>query len=128
MFPDRIKRVEEQIKIEIALILQQEMKDPRLGWLTVQSTSITRDLRNARIYVSVFDDGETDPKEVIKTLNSAAGFIRKTLGDRVDYKHSPELKFYLDDTPDQAQRLNELLDHAIGKSESESPPEEEEEP
>lgn len=109
MFPNRIRRVEETIKGEIALILQNDLKDPRLSWTTVQHVVVTRDLRHARVYVSVLEHRKDHTDEIVDVLNGAAGFVRRLLGERIRIKFLPELRFYKDDTPSAAQHLEQLF-------------------
>lgn len=118
MFPDRIKRVEESIKAEVGSILQLEMKDPRVQWATVQNVVVSRDLRHARIYVSLLDDKAEHAEDVIEALNSASGFVKRLLAGRIRMKFLPELCFFLDTTPTVAQHIDELYAEARRQAEA----------
>lgn len=106
---DRISRISEEIKREISNIIQNELKDPRLPELvSVVSVNVTRDLRYAKVYVSVF--GSDEQKEnAIEGLKSAAGFIRKEIGNRVKLRYTPEIQFELDNSIEYGAYINKLI-------------------
>ncbi|MEN6372861.1 MAG: 30S ribosome-binding factor RbfA [Armatimonadota bacterium] len=105
----RQERVEELLKVEISEILQREMQDPRLGFVTITDVEITPDLRHARVFVSIMGDDEKK-KTGMKALKSAAGFIRGELGKRVRMRVTPELEFKVDESIDRGVRIFELLE------------------
>ncbi|HTG02084.1 MAG TPA: 30S ribosome-binding factor RbfA [Nitrospirota bacterium] len=102
----RAERVGDQMKEEIADILMRKIKDPRIGFVTVTDVEIADDLRNAKVYVSVYG-GNKD--QTLKGLESAAPFIRSELGKRMRLKFSPELLFRFDDTAERGAHVMELL-------------------
>ena len=107
----REKRVAEEIKEALALILQNDLKDPRLSeaLVTVAAVEVTRDLQTATIHVSVLGD---DPKQgagVLAALEHSKGYIKRQLGQAVVLRLMPELFFRLDTTGAYAARINELL-------------------
>ncbi len=106
---DRISRISEEIKREISNIIQNELKDPRLPELvSVVSVNVTRDLRYAKVYVSVF--GSDEQKEnALEGLRSAAGFIRKEIGHRVKLRYTPEIQFELDNSIEYGAYINKLI-------------------
>ncbi len=90
----RIDRISEEVRHAIDAIIR-EMNDPRIGGTyAVTRADVTRDLRGAKVYVSVLEDDKAD--EMIKALKKAAGFIRRELGARVDLRYTPELLFERD--------------------------------
>jgi ribosome-binding factor A len=104
----RQRRVSELIKEQVGQILQQEVSDPRIGFVTVTDAEVTADLREARVYVSVLGDPE-QAKKSIAGLQRAAGYIRGILGRRVDLRIVPELTFALDRSLERGSRVLELL-------------------
>lgn len=90
----RSLRVAEAIKEEVSEILQQDLKDPRLGFVSVVSVEVTRDISQAKIYVSVYGTAE-EKKESLSGLNSAKGYIRSEIGKRIRLRHVPNLCNYL---------------------------------
>ncbi len=94
---DRMRRVNGHLLEEIAQLLQRGIKDPRIGFVSVTRVETTRDLKNARVYVSVYGE-ETDQAEALQGLSSAAGYIRHQLFQRLSLKTIPTLSFVLDDS------------------------------
>jgi len=109
MIPSRLKRVEEMIKKEVALIIQQEVKDPRISFLTVTSVKVSKDLRNADIYFAIHEETEERIQDSLKALKSAGGFIRRLLGQRIVLRYLPTLKFHYDNSLKIAGRIDSLL-------------------
>lgn len=107
----REKRVAEEIKEALALILQNDLKDPRLGdaLVTVAAVEVTRDLQNATIHVSVLGDDPKQGADVIAALEHSKGFIKRQLSQAVVLRLMPQLFFRLDTTGAYASRINELL-------------------
>jgi ribosome-binding factor A len=100
--------VGEQIKKELSLILQSELKDPRIGFTTVTGVEVTNDLSLARVYLSVMGSDE-QKEETLKALAKAKGFLRSELGRRVRLRHTPELEFRFDASIDYGSRIEALL-------------------
>lgn len=90
-------RVNELLLEEIAQLLQRGIKDPRIGFVSVIRVETTRDLQNARVYVSVYGE-ETDQAEALQGLSSAAGYIRHQLFRSLSLRTIPNLSFVLDDS------------------------------
>ncbi|HQH12004.1 MAG TPA: 30S ribosome-binding factor RbfA [Candidatus Sumerlaeota bacterium] len=127
MIPSRIKRVEEAVKEQIALILQQEVKDPRLNFVTVTAVHVSKDTRNADVFVTAHDESETNIKNILTALESASGFIRRKLGERVTLRLLPALKFHYDKTLSEGMRIDALL-HQLEKEETSDGKRNQEEP
>lgn len=104
----RQERVRELVKTEVSKILQMEIKDPRLGFVTVTDAEVSKDLGHAKIFVSVFGDDEQKRKSMT-ALESAASYVRGELGRRVTMKAIPEISFHLDTSIDHGARIFELL-------------------
>ncbi len=104
----RTQRVAKLLKEEIAQLLQREVKDVRVGSVTVSDVDVTRDLKYATVYVQV--PGDADRKDqALEGLASAAGFMRSRLGRELRVRRIPELRFEVDQTQERAMRIHELL-------------------
>lgn len=106
---ERIHRVEEAIKQEVARILQRELKDPRIGFVTVTRVLVTADLSHATVYFSLLE-GHGDAKKTEAGLESAKGYIRKLLGERLRIRVTPEVHFKSDPSISESIRISQLLD------------------
>jgi ribosome-binding factor A len=102
----RAERVSDQMKQEIADILMRKIKDPRIGFVTVTDVEVADDLRNAKVFVSIYGG---DKAETLKGLESASAFIRAELGKRMRMRFTPELLFRFDATVEQGAHIMELL-------------------
>ncbi len=112
---DRITRISEQVKKEIGRIIKDDLKDPRLpSIVSVISASVTRDLRYARVEVSVLGN-EEDKKNAMEALTSASGFIRREVGRRIKLRHTPEIHFVISDSIEQGIYISKLIDEAVKK-------------
>ncbi len=106
---DRIIRISEEVKKEISSIIQNDIKDPRLpNLVSITSCNVTKDLRYAKVFVSVLGD-EEQKKNAMSALKSAAGFIRRELGHRVQLRYTPEIHFELDTSIEHGIYINKLL-------------------
>jgi len=104
----RADRVGELIKEEISRMLIHDIKDPRIGFITLTRVILSDDLRQAKVYVSIM--GETAEKDAtIKGLMSAKGFIKGELGRRLNLRYVPELIFKLDSSLEYGARISQLL-------------------
>lgn len=109
---DRTDRIGEQIKRELATLIRDEIKDPRVGRLvTILDVRVTRDLSQAKVFFDVMDQDSHAACE--KGLNSAAGFLRHELGHRIKLRNTPALQFIYDDTELRANELSARIDAAI---------------
>jgi len=120
MSSGRMRRVDEAIRQVLADALAGELKDPRVGFITVTDVKTSTDLRHARVYVSVLgDDGR--PSEIaqreasLEGLESAHGFLQGRLASELRLKRTPALGFFYDDTTDRALRVDALIDE-VGPS------------
>lgn len=104
----RNHRVAEQIKKELGSIIQREMKDPRIGFITVTGVEVTNDLSQAKIYISVL--GSIEQKEnSLHALEKAQGFLRSEIGKRIQLRHVPELIFKIDESIEYGNRIESLI-------------------
>lgn len=118
MLHSRKERLEELIHQEVAKIIDQ-LKDPRMGMVTVSEVRLTNDIKLATIYVSILET-ERIP-EIMKTLKQARGYIKKVLASRIVVKFMPDIQFKYDETIQRAARIEQLL-QLIKKEHSESEP------
>lgn len=102
-------RVANAIRREVSNIIQEELKDPRIGFTTVTKVEITPDLKYAKIYYTVLGDEKTRKSTEI-ALRNAKGFIKNLIGDRLKLKFMPELTFKMDKTFEYQERIDKILD------------------
>ena len=110
-FP-RTRRVGEQIQRELAALIRDEIKDPRLAMVSISAVQVSRDFGHAKVYVSVLGD-ETECTESLQVLNHAAGFLRHKLGKLLHIRVIPALHFYHDRSLEEGARLGALINEAI---------------
>ncbi len=112
---DRIDRISEEVKRECANIIR-ELKDPRIPeFLSITNVRVTKDLKFAKIYVSVFQK-DVNCDDVIKGLNNSAGFVRREVSRRVNLRYTPEFTFVLDDGIKQGAYINDIIAKISDKS------------
>ena len=104
----RSTRVGDLLQKEISQIIIQDLKDPRLGFVTVTGVSISDDLKNAKVFVSVLGSRE-EIEQTFDGLNSAKGFIRSCIGKRVKLRYTPELSFLLDESASYGAHIEDLI-------------------
>ncbi len=104
----RLARLRELFKQEVSAILQREMKDPRIGFVSVTDVEVSADLRHVKVFVSILGDREAKA-QTMDALDNAQGFFRKELGRRIRLRYTPEVLFRLDDSIERGARVNQLL-------------------
>lgn len=110
----RTDRVADQLQKELAVLIQREVKDPRLGMVTVSGVEVSRDLGYADVHVTLLgDDTPERIKENLKVLKQAAGFLRGQIAKRIKLRHVPELRFHYDESVVRGQRLSSLIEEAV---------------
>ncbi|WP_392552746.1 30S ribosome-binding factor RbfA [Orbus wheelerorum] len=115
----RPQRVGHELQKEIAIILQREIKDPRLGMVTVSSVELSRDLSYAKVFVTFLNDKEPDVvTQGLKVLNDATGYIRSLVGKAMQLRIIPELKFAYDQSLVEGMRMSNLVTEVINKDEN----------
>ncbi len=113
MAKDRINKINEEVKRELSGIIR-ELKDTRIPMMTsVVAVRVTNDLSYAKVYVSVMGDEEVQ-KKALAGLKSAAGFVRREIGHRLQLRHTPEMVFELDHSIEQGAHINKII-HEISK-------------
>lgn len=105
---DRIDRINQRIKELVSDIILSEVKDPRLGFVTITKVDVSRDLQHAKVFFSVLGNiQQVDAAE--EGLNSARGFIRRLVGQRVRIRYTPEIMFYHDKSLEYSSQIDETL-------------------
>lgn len=106
--PARVRRHAERVRELVASVVRTQIKDPRLGMITITDARITADLRDATVYYTVLGDA-TAQANTAAALESAKGLLRSTVGKALGLRHSPTLTFVLDNVQDQAKHIDDLL-------------------
>jgi ribosome-binding factor A len=106
--PARVRRHAERVRELVALVVRTQIKDPRLGMITITDARITADLREATVFFTVFGDAAAEAGTVA-AMESAKGLLRSTVGKALGLRHSPTLTFVLDNVQDHARHIDELL-------------------
>lgn len=107
----RTDRVGEQIKRELAMLIRNEVKDPRVSMVSILDVEVTKDLSQAKVYFDSLNPSEHEACE--DGLNNASGFLRRELGRLVKLRNTPSLSFIYDDTEQRANDLAHLIDQAV---------------
>jgi ribosome-binding factor A len=103
-----MRRVEEAVRAVLSDAITRQLKDPRVGFVTVTAVRTSPDLRQARVFVSVLGDEETRAAS-LAGLESAIGFLQRRVASELRLKHTPTISFAYDDSVDRSMRINELL-------------------
>jgi len=110
----RSERVSDAIQRELATLIRENVRDPRVGMLSVTDVTVSRDLATAKIYVAFV--GERSQQQIDKgldALNGAAGYLRKLLSSSISLRVTPKLTFFFDESGHRGQRLEALIDFAV---------------
>jgi ribosome-binding factor A len=114
----RRKQVADLIRDEVSEILASEMKDPRLGMVSITRVEMSPDLRYATLLTSVYGD-ESEQQETMQALSGASGYIRRLLAPRLRIRHIPSIRFRLDHSMEHAEQITRALNEIESSSESE---------
>ena len=114
---NRQRRLGQLLKQEISELILREIKDPRIAFVSITSVDLTADLRHAKVLVSVLGN-ERERKSSIAGLRSAAGYIRRELGQRLRLKYVPEIKIEYDNSIEEGTRILSLIDSVVPKEDS----------
>lgn len=104
----RVERVGDLLKEELSELILREVKDPRVGFVTITGVRVSADLRHARVYVVTHETGEGQER-TLEGLQSARGYLRGALGRRLRLKYIPDLSFNIDETLEEGFRIHEIL-------------------
>ena len=114
----RARRVGQQLQREVAMILQREIKDPRIGMVTVSDVDVSGDLQHARVYVTFLNNDAESIETGLKGLSEASGYIRLLLGKAMQLRVVPELRFAYDKTLVEGMRISNLVTNTIRQDEA----------
>ena len=115
----RLARLNEQLKRELAELIRTDVRDPRVGLVTVTAVEVTNDLSLARVYVQVTGDAG-DVSEALEGLSAAAPFLRTALGRELSIRRIPELRFQRDESLEHALRIEKILSDVLPEDDPES--------
>ena len=115
----RSERVSDAVQRELASLIRQHVRDPRVGMLSVTDVTVTRDLAIAKVYVAFVGERTSEEiKQGLEALNGAAGYLRKLLASSIALRATPKLSFFYDETGQRSQHLDALIDLAISSDNS----------
>ncbi len=116
MIPDRLKRINEACREALGEVIQEKIKDPRVGFVTVTRVEVSPDLRQAKVWLSVLGS-EEEVDMCMLALQKARGFMRRELGRRVRIRYTPELRIFLDRGAQVSERVQGILKRLDGEEE-----------
>lgn len=114
----RTRRIAQQLQQELAQILQRDMKDPRIGFVTVNDVDVSRDLSYAKVFVTFFEEDEKLVQEKLAALEAAAGYVRSLVAGRMKLRVMPELRFIYDSSLVEGMRMSNLVTRVISDDEA----------
>lgn len=115
MTPERMTRIADFIRAELATIVHRDMRDPRAALLSVTDVRVRRDLSMADVYVSSMAQPDaTAQSELVRVLNRAAGFLRRRVASRQGLRATPQFRFHYDDLVERGPRVQALINAAVG--------------
>lgn len=107
----RSERVAGQIRRDLAKLIQQEIKDPEVGFVSLSDVEVTRDLSHAKVFITVFEPEKA--QQSLKALRRASSFLRSRLAQELRLRHMPELHFEHDDSVEKGSHIDELISKAL---------------
>lgn len=114
----RTRRIAQQLQQELAQALQRDIKDPRVGFVTVNDVDVSRDLSYARVFVTFFEEDQAVVDEKIEALTAAAPYVRSLVASRMKLRVMPELKFVYDSSLVEGMRMSNLVSQVISDDEA----------
>ncbi|MGB9185345.1 MAG: 30S ribosome-binding factor RbfA [Solirubrobacteraceae bacterium] len=109
----RMRRVDQAMRAVLSDAIATDLKDPRVGFVTVTGVKTSPDLRHASVYVSVLGD-DPEREESMDGLRSAHGYLQRRVASELTLKHTPSLSFEYDESVDRGMRISEILDTEVG--------------
>jgi len=110
----RAERVADAVQRELAVLIRDEVRDPRVGMVSITDVDISRDLAYGKIYISFVGDREDDDiKAAVAALNGASGYLRRLLAAQIKLRITPTLTFFYDDSGRRGEHLSALIDYAV---------------
>ncbi|NND81411.1 MAG: 30S ribosome-binding factor RbfA [Gammaproteobacteria bacterium] len=111
----RSERVAQMVNRHLAQIMRSQVKDPRVSGLTITEVEVTKDLRQAKVFVTSMLDTDADIEETMQALERANGFLRRTLARTIELRHCPNLVFSYDNSISEGARMSALIDKALNR-------------
>lgn len=111
----RSERVAQMVIRHLAVILRNEVKDPRVSSLTITDVEVTKDLRQAKVFVTGLFDSQQEIDDAMGAVDRANGFLRRALASVIDMRHCPILLFHYDNSISEGARMSALIDKALNK-------------
>jgi ribosome-binding factor A len=108
-----VQKLGDQIQRELSDLVQRELRDPRVGMITITSVDVSPDLSHAKVFFTIFDKQQLE--ETVAGLNRSAGFLRSQLARRIKIYTTPQLRFMYDESVERGDRLSRLIDSALAK-------------
>ncbi|MFO7706404.1 MAG: 30S ribosome-binding factor RbfA [Halopseudomonas sp.] len=122
----RTHRVADQMQRELAILVQRDIRDPRVGMITVTAVEVSRDLAHAKVYITLMDkDSDEDIAQNLSILKGVAGFLRMQLGKVMKLRSVPQLHFHYDESVRRGVHLSSLIERAVAEDRSHKPEDEE---
>ena len=110
----RTDRIADQMQRDLAMLVQRELKDPRLGMVTISGVKVSRDLAFADVYVTFMGiEGEEEVRQGVSVLTNAAGFLRSSLAKSIQLRVMPNLRFHYDPTVVAGPKMSALINKAV---------------
>ncbi|GIU40261.1 30S ribosome-binding factor RbfA [Shewanella colwelliana] len=114
----RTRRIAQQLQQELAQVLQRDIKDPRIGMVTVNDVDVSRDLSYAKVYVTFFEEDKAVVEEKLAALETAAGYVRSLVAGRMKLRVMPEIRFIYDASLVEGMRMSNLVSQVISSDEA----------
>ena len=109
-------RINEEVRREVSVIIRDEIKDPRMtAMVSITSVKVSKDLKYAKVFVSIFGKNEEEKQETFAALKSASGYVRREVGQRMNLRNTPQIIFELDDSISYSMRIEELIEKTKDK-------------
>lgn len=109
----RSERVAQMVNRHLAAILRNDVNDPRVTTLTITEVDVTKDLRQAKVFVTSMNDDAVDIDDIMRALDKATGFLRRQLANSIEMRHCPVLLFSYDNSISNGARMSALIDKAL---------------
>ncbi|MDH0894324.1 MULTISPECIES: 30S ribosome-binding factor RbfA [Pseudomonas] len=112
----RTQRIGDQMQRELAQLIPREVKDPRLGFVTITAVDVSRDVGHAKVFVTLMGENDTDKIKLnLEVLNDAAGYLRMLLGKAMKLRSVPQLHFHYDESISRGAHLSALIERAVSE-------------
>lgn len=109
-------RINEEVRREVSVIIRDEIKDPRMtAMVSVTAVKVSKDLRYAKVFVSIFGKNEEEKNDTFLALKSASGYIRREIGQRINLRNTPQIIFELDESISYGMKIEELIERVKEK-------------